>query len=168
MNNQLSFFSDETCLEDKYILMSLQEQYYTQIINGTKKYEYRKVFKEYPLSAFIYITKPKMVIKGYVKFGMPIIGTPEKISEIAEAQRLGHGKIILDYLNGLKKCYAVPILEVHEFNDELSIKQIKSAIPSFHPPQSYLTMENHPRLLDYLLKFETIKICINSDESRNI
>jgi predicted transcriptional regulator len=162
MKGQLSLFQDfegdsNLVSAEKYIMMSLQEQYYLQIIDGTKKYEYRRLFKNYALNSFIYITSPVKLLTGYLKLGEPIIGTPKQIADLAESIRVGHGAIMYDYMKDLRKCYAIPINSIFEFEQPLALDSIKTVFPKFTPPQSYILMENYKELLDYLLGFKVVE-----------
>lgn len=160
MNNQLSLFSesaDRDLIAKKYILMSLQEQYYLQILNGIKVYEYRRSFKDYPLNSFIYLTSPVKKVVGYLELGNPIIGTPRQIADIAESVKIGHGSVIYDYMKDLRKCYAIPIKKVYEFEEELTLDTLKMVFPKFTPPQSYILMENYVELLNYLLGLKMVE-----------
>ncbi len=160
MNNQLTLFpesEERDLISKKYILMSMQEQYYLQILNGFKMYEYRRFFKDYPLISFIYLTSPVKKIVGYLELGNPIIGTPREIAELAESVKIGHGPVIYDYMRDLRKCYAIPIKKVCEFKEELTLESLKKIFPKFTPPQSYILMENNVELLGYLLNLKVIE-----------
>lgn len=150
-------FSDLEITEKKYILMSLQEQYYTQILDGVKIYEYRRFFKDYPLNSFIYLTSPVKRVIGYLELGEPIIGTPRQIADLAESVKAGHGSIIYDYMKDLAKCYAIPIKRVCEFEDDLTLNLLKTKFPKFVPPQSYILMENYSDILEYLLGLKVVE-----------
>jgi len=165
MNDQLSLFvsQNEIMPHDQnkvFLLLSLQHQYYQQICNKEKLYEYRRFFRNEAVNAFIYVTSPQKYISGYVVFGNPRIGSPEEISKIAESQKPGYGTIIYNYFKDLKKCYAIPLLEFNKYRIPLKLNEIKESFPSFNPPQSYIILNKHPILLNFLLdnSFDKIRI----------
>lgn len=142
------------------ILLSLRKKYFDQIITGEKKFEYRRSFKKEATNAYVYLTSPDSVIPGYLKLGEPIVGSPQEISRIAEAQRVGHGSIVFDYLDGAHEAFAIPITELCVFKEPVTLTQAKEVNPSISAPQSYIILDTRRELLSYLQnkEFYSIKI----------
>lgn len=46
------------------MLLSFKADVYERVLAGTKIYEYRKVFSNEPIEAYLYVSSPKQVIIG--------------------------------------------------------------------------------------------------------
>ena len=76
MKGQLSFFKEEK--RKPIILLSLREEYFNQMLDGKKKYEYRTRYLKEETIAYIYISKTLKRIIAKIEFGMPIISNCRK------------------------------------------------------------------------------------------
>jgi predicted transcriptional regulator len=132
------------------VLLSIQPQYYQMIQEGTKKYEYRRKFVNTPATTFLYVGGTTKAILGRVELDMPIIASVESICELAEHQKPGSTAGMREYLAGLEKGYAIPILSLHEI-EPVSLSELRKKFSWFTVPQSYLLLEKKPELLSYLL-----------------
>ncbi len=66
----------------KNVIISIKPQYVKQILNGTKKFEYRKrIFKQEVNKVYIYESSPHQRIVGYFKYSGTLSGTPYEIWE---------------------------------------------------------------------------------------
>lgn len=144
MRGQLSLFEGEK----KFILMSLRESYYQQILAGEKKYEFRTRFLKEKSTAYIYISKSIKRIVAIIEFGIPIYGSDEEIATIAETEKEGNYKIFLEWLNG-RKCYAIPIESIRVI-EPVSLDELKQKFPDFVVPQSYYNLNKKRELLQFL------------------
>jgi predicted transcriptional regulator len=131
------------------VLLSIQPQYYQMIKEGTKKYEYRRKFVNAPTTTFLYVGDTAKAIWGRVEFDRPIIDTVESICELAEHQKSGSTAGMREYLAGLEKGYAIPILSLHEI-EPVPLGELKEKFPWFTVPQSYILLEKKPELLSFL------------------
>lgn len=121
--------------DDIYVLMSLRKEYFDEMLVGLKKHEYRTRYQKVPTKAFIYISKTEKKIKAIINFGTPIISNREAISEIAEKEKAGSYKAMMEYLiNGIG--YALPIKSITEI-EEISLEELKIKFTDFVVPQSY-------------------------------
>lgn len=136
--------------DDNIILLSLREQYFNSILNGTKLYEYRKVYKKEKSKAIIYISKTKKNIAGIIEFGKPIIDTSENISKLAQINGDSEYQSMIQYLGENKKGYAIPINKVYIFEESLPVDLIKEKGIKFIAPQSYSDLKNNKDLLNYI------------------
>ncbi len=159
MENQGVLFQELT--RKPYLLLSLQEQYWNLIVEGEKKYEYRRVFRDEPVKAFIYASGSRKAVVGVVDFDAPIVAPVGKIAKIAEEQSPGSTRGMLEYMDGLERAYAIPILSV-EILRPISLGVIRHDFPRFNPPQSYYVLANHPKLLKFLQVRRAVR------ESRNL
>ena len=144
MEGQLSFFED--C--KKNILLSLREEYYNQILDGSKKYEYRTRYLKEETIAYVYISKTLKKIVARIEFGEPIIGNAKEIATIAEREQPGCYQDMIDYMyNDIG--FAIPIKKIIPI-EEVSLEELKEKFPDFVPPQSYYILDKKPELLNYL------------------
>lgn len=147
MIEQLNFALEPS----KTVLMSLREEYYEAIVNGTKKYEYRTRYLKDASFAYIYISKTKKSIVAKVTFGKPIIGTSKEIAELADRENPGCYQDMMDYFShGVG--YALPIESIKPIR-EISLSTLKELFPDFVVPQSYYILDKKPELLSYLEDF---------------
>jgi len=135
---------------NRTIILSLQPNPYNRILNGFKKFEYRRKFLHEPVSAFIYVSSPIKEIRGYIEFGQLIFDRVERIGMIAENESLGGAEEINKYMYGLEKGFAVPIISIQEIKP-LSFEELKSEY-NFTAPQSYINIDTISKLKTVLLQ----------------
>lgn len=146
------FGQDDFISNEQYVIISLMEEYFLNIVNGQKKYEYRRKFINRPCKAFIYVNSPVMAISGLVHLEKPIYDTVDGICRIAENQKAGSTEGMLTYLNGLERAYAIPIQSLIRFKP-LRLAEIRESFPNFSPPQFYISANKKPELLRFLLDY---------------
>ncbi len=134
-----------------YVLLTIQDEYYLQMRDGIKKYEYRRKFRDHPTTIFLYVNSPVSAVSAKVEFDKPIVGPVHFISEIAEGQRKGSGPSVQEYLAGLDRGYAIPILSFEEIKP-VTLDEIVTIHPRFRPPQLYIILNNYSKLLSFLLE----------------
>lgn len=152
MNNQLTLFGESK----KEILLSLREDYYKKMLDGTKKYEYRTRYLKEETMAYIYISKTLKKIVAKIEFGMPIVGTAKQIATISESENPGSYDGMMQYMRN-DIGYAIPVKKIIQL-EELSFEEIKKIISGFVPPQSYYILDNKPELLNILKSLKEIEI----------
>jgi len=119
------------------ILLSIKPKYAESIINGRKKYEFRKViFKRriYINNVYIYCSSPVKKIIGVFRIGNIIEDRPESLWEQLNEFSGLEEKEFFDYFENIEKGYAIEIKSIEEFKDPLDPAE---AIPDFVPPQSF-------------------------------
>ena len=79
---QMTLFGEQSRLD--YIIISIQEPYFNRILEGKKKFEYRRKFYDHPVFAFVYVPAPVKRISGLLKLGKPIYDSVDAIARIAE------------------------------------------------------------------------------------
>lgn len=132
------------------LVLSLQPPYWQLVLDGRKRYEYRRLFRRDAVDAFIYVTKPVGAISGWISFGEPIVDRPQRIAEIAESESPGSYAGMMEYLDGCQEAYAVPILE-HRKVKPVGLKQLRREF-SFSPPQGYVKLGGRSALGRLLLR----------------
>lgn len=161
MEEQLSFFEKNP----KKVMLSLQEDYYKQMLEGRKKYEYRTRYIKEESVAYIYISRTLKKIVAKIEFGKPIIGIAKDIAMISETENPGSYDSIIEYMhNGIG--YAIPINKIIPIK-EITLEEIKDSLPDFVPPQSYYILDNNVELLELLEKSQ-IEEGKNEKESEHI
>jgi predicted transcriptional regulator len=129
------------------VLMALHAQFYELIWRGLKTHEFRRRFLEgRPVRWFVYLNAPVSRLAAVIDLGPAIVDVPERIAAIAETSRPGNGASVLEYVRDLDRAFAIPILHVAEFAG-LAAEDLRAELGSFHPPQGYVRLLEHPRLL---------------------
>lgn len=139
-------------MEKRYVLLSLREKPYKEILCGEKKYEYRTRYSNQETVAFIYVSQTIKKICGVILFDKPIVGNAEEISCLSEESKPGSHSVMKEYFkNGTG--YAIPVKKVIEFVP-ISLNRIKSIFPNFVVPQSYYYLDTTEKreLLEFILK----------------
>ncbi len=135
----------------KTILLSIQFQYIGQIKQGKKQYEFRR---RYPLKerafAFIYVPRPVKAITMWAIFGKPIYGTIEELLRLRNPINGQERTAFLNYLKGIEKGYAIPILKHGEINPIITVGEMKQyKVPV---PQHIVYLDKYKGFLDIALK----------------
>jgi predicted transcriptional regulator len=129
------------------VLMALNAEFYELIWRGQKTHEFRRRFLEgRPVRWFVYLNAPVSRLAAVIDLGPAIVDVPERIAAIAEAARPGNGASVLKYVSDLDQAFAVPILHVAEYPG-LPAADLRAELGSFHPPQGYVRLAQHPQML---------------------
>ena len=149
MTDQLSLLADQP--GPTLVLLSLQPEYMAQVRSGSKRYEYRRVYRKDRTVAFIYENQPVGAVTAAIDFRQPIIAEPSEIGRLADEVLPGSAQGILEYMEGLALGYAIPI-ECWTDVSPMTRADLRRVHPTFAPPQSYVVLQNFPPLRDRLLK----------------
>lgn len=122
----------------KAVLLSIKPEYVEKIVQGTKKFEYRKrLAKENVSIIYIYSTFPSMKVVASVQVIGRLSGSPtslwEKTKTMAGISRAKYR----DYFHGCKTAYAYELGEVEIFESEKNISDFGLEIA----PQSFAYIE---------------------------
>lgn len=120
-------------------LISIKPKYVKEILDGKKKYEYRKrIFKENIAKVYIYSSFPQQRIVGYFQFCGYLSSTPkdiwEKTKDFSGISKEEYDK----YFKNNNIAYAIIIKNLKIFNTPINPKEYFS---KFNPPQSYIYLE---------------------------
>lgn len=116
------------------ILLSINPEYSSKILNGTKKFEYRRqIAKKIVDEIIIYSTSPEMKIVGSVKVMGVIKGTPAELWEKTEKYAGICRENYFSYFEGKETAYAYKLDDVNLFSPPKSLEDynIKTAPQSF-------------------------------------
>jgi predicted transcriptional regulator len=117
------------------IIISIKPAYADMILNGKKKYEFRKHSFTKPIGkALIYSTKPMSKIVGYFTVDKVLKNTPAKIwAQCYDSAGISENKFV-KYFEGSKTACAIKIKSVFQFNNPIRPYDI---IKNFNPPRSF-------------------------------
>jgi predicted transcriptional regulator len=129
------------------VLMALHAEYYDLIWQGLKTHEFRRRFPQgRPTRWFVYLNAPVSRLAAVIDLGPAVVDAPERIAAIAERARDGNGASVLEYVQGLPRAFAIPILSVSEYAG-LSADELRAELGRFYPPQGYVRLNQHPEML---------------------
>ena len=120
-------------------LISVKPKYVKEILDGKKKYEYRKrIFKENIDKVYIYSSSPQQRIVGYFEFCGYLSSIPrdiwEKTKDFSGISKEEYDK----YFRNSNIAYAIIIKKFKIFDNAINPKEYFS---KFNPPQSYIYLE---------------------------
>ncbi|WP_018391810.1 ASCH domain-containing protein [Bacillus sp. 37MA] len=124
------------------VLLSIKPQYVQEIINGNKKFEYRKrIFKKNVESVVIYSTMPVGRIIGEFKIDRIIKDSPVELwNQTARYSGISKDSF-LEYFSGRNNGFAIKIKEFVEYDEPINPKELDK---DFTAPQSYKYIYNEP------------------------
>jgi predicted transcriptional regulator len=117
------------------VLLSIKPEHVANIVNGTKRFEFRrKVFSKDVSKVVIYCTKPVGKIVAEFIIERILEGSPEEIwNETREAS--GISRDFFDsYFDGRDTAFAIEIGALNVFDDPIEPCDV---VENFSPPQSY-------------------------------
>jgi type I restriction enzyme S subunit len=118
------------------VLLSIKPKYVKSILEGEKRYEFRKaIFRNRPVDRiFIYASAPVKRIVALFEIGRIIEDHPSALWD----QTRDHAGIsdaeFFSYFAGRSRGYAIGIENLKEFDTPIDPRE---EIPGFVPPQSY-------------------------------
>ncbi|WP_272683275.1 ASCH domain-containing protein [Providencia sp. PROV156] len=122
------------------VLLSIKPEFVSKILEGTKKYEFRKgMFKNSSVtSVVIYSTLPVGQIVGEFSIEHVLEDTPPSIWKITE-EYSGISKSFFDeYFQEKSKAFAIQIGNVHEYDEPISLAELSEKLgKKITAPQSY-------------------------------
>jgi predicted transcriptional regulator len=128
------------------VLLSIKPEFVEQIINGKKKYEYRKrIFKKDVDSVVVYSTKPEGRIIGEFKVEKIINDSPFEIWNQTQKYSGISEDFFFHYFAGRQDGFAIKIKEFIKYDDPIDPKKLDN---NFVPPQSYKYLYNEGDLFE--------------------
>lgn len=118
----------------KALLLSIKPEYVERILQGTKKFEYRKRLAKEDVSViYIYSTYPSMKVVGSVQVIGRLSASPTALWDKTKARAGISRAKYRDYFHGCKVAYAYELGEVTIFDNPqaLSMYGLDSAPQSF-------------------------------------
>lgn len=148
--------SSSTGTQRDAILLSVKPEYAQAILEGIKKYEFRKIrVRDEVKGMLLYASSPRKQLVGYVEIDEVLEASPRRLWDITGAWGGISRKLYLEYFEGRDRAYGIKIKKVHVFPAGIDPKEI---FPNFVAPQSFMYVDM--KTVDSLL--EGIK-----DEKKN-
>jgi type I restriction enzyme S subunit len=125
------------------ILLSIKPQYVKSIIDGEKRYEFRKtIFKNREINRiFIYSSSPVKKIVGTFEIGGILEDHPANLWDNVKEYAGISNREYFSYFAGKSRAFAIEIQNLQEFNGPINPYE---TMPGFVPPQSYCYMDGLP------------------------
>lgn len=122
------------------VLLSIKPRYVKSIIDGEKRYEFRKkVFRNPTVSrVLIYSSSPVKRIVASFKFGKILEDRPADLWETVKDFAGIDDRDFFEYFAGKSRAFAIEIQDLKELPEPIDPRE---AIPGFVPPQSYCYMD---------------------------
>ena len=141
---QINLFAKQPQLNE--YLMSINQGSGAALLTGRKPHEFRRKFDKYDgqIKVYLYSTAPHKKIIGHVIFNAPIHAHPDELVKLLETNQHDTEARLLAYFKGLEKAFALPVAEAVTYKKPLSLDALKSKVPGFQPPMSYLCI-SHPK-----------------------
>ena len=118
------------------VLLSVKPQYANAILDGTKKFEFRKsIFVTFqPEKVFIYASSPQKEIIGYFTYSEIKKDTPEKIWRASKKFAGIDEATYFNYFRGRQYAIAIKIASVIQLEQSIRPSEY---VENFIPPQSF-------------------------------
>lgn len=120
------------------ILLSIKPKYVSSIMNGTKKFEFRrKIFKRKDVdTVVVYATQPIGKVVGEFEIKQVISDTPKSVWNMT-AQYAGLDKLdFYNYFEGLDEAFAIQISKVTPYKKQLDLSELEDG--NLRAPQSFI------------------------------
>jgi len=123
----------------RYVLLSIQPHYATQIFDGTKTVELRRSFpKLYQTgSVIIYVSTPVKAIVGGFHISRLLKADPDQIWKAAGNYAGVTRKQFDEYYDGVGQGYAIFIDDVWKYKSPIPLESLRKQFQNFLPPQNF-------------------------------
>ena len=122
----------------KALLLSIKPEYVEKILQGEKKFEYRKrLAKEDVSYIYVYSTAPSMKVVAYVHIEGHLSDSPTALWEKTKAAAGISRAKFQDYFRGCKTAYAYKLGKVEIFKSPKNLSDFGVAVA----PQSFVYIE---------------------------
>ena len=138
------------------ILMSIKPYFANRILDGLKKYEFRRKIFYIPSGSriIVYASSPVKAIIGEFTAGRIYLGKPEEIWQLFTSfPNSGIEEKDWDYIKGNREVLAIEVVKPIRYPNPLTLNFIRSKIPYFRPPQSYMRIRVGDPLLDLIKQY---------------
>ncbi|MDO8873128.1 MAG: ASCH domain-containing protein [Methanoregula sp.] len=122
------------------VLLSIKPKYVKSIIEGNKRYEFRKtIFKNREINRiYIYSSSPVKKIVGTFEIGDILEDHPVDLWDTVKEYAGIDNRDFFAYFEGKSRAFAIEIQDLQEFTDSIDPYE---TMPGFVPPQSYCYMD---------------------------
>jgi type I restriction enzyme S subunit len=125
------------------VLLSIKPKYVRSIIEGGKRYEFRKtIFKNRGIDRiYIYSSSPVKKIVWTFEVGGILEDHPRELWNNVKEYAGINDRDFFSYFEGKSRAFAIEIQNLQEFDEPINPYE---TIPGFVPPQSYCYMDGLP------------------------
>ena len=118
------------------VLLSVKPEYVEKILEGKKKYEFRRsIFKRNDIEkVYVYSSSPIRKIIASFKIEKILKDSPEKIWTLCQKYGGISKKDFFDYFKNSEQAFAIEIGSVDSFKEHIDPFKV---IENFKPPQSF-------------------------------
>lgn len=142
----------------KIVLISIMTYYARQIFDETKLYEFRKS----PLRSdilnkkiYVYSAKDDKAIIGYIKVSNILKGNTNEILKMTGYDKRPDGYEIVEYFGQHNQnCYALQLYDVTEFEQYLSLRDMRSTSKNVDMPQYVKYIYENDPLYDLINEWD--------------
>jgi len=128
------------------IVLSIQRRHSSRILEGSKKYELRRVLPQnLPSRVFLYETNGERRISGHFTVHQIVIGPPELVWEHTGTRATTRERFF-EYFKDSETAIAYEIATAVEYEQPMSLDEISRLEPSFDVPQTFLYLDKFPSL----------------------
>ncbi|KFZ26539.1 MAG: hypothetical protein KQ78_01242 [Candidatus Izimaplasma bacterium HR2] len=138
---------------DRVILLTLKEEYFDQILNGTKLHEFRFRFPVEDVIAYIYLPSPIKKVVGKFRLSNTRFLDIKTISDFYHKTYEKPYSEMFDWVTPRKGCYVSDITDVMAFEKCINYEEL-IGIKGFSAPQQYMYLESKLELLEVLEKLK--------------
>ena len=121
------------------MLMSVRPQFAKKIFDGTKTVELRRTRPRLVEGdrVFVYVSSPVKSLAGWFESGGVMAGSPAELWS-ALGEHTGVTRNEFDsYFSGTDVAYGIKIRTSHELEAGITLKELRTMLGNFHPPQGY-------------------------------
>lgn len=125
------------------VLLSIKPRYVKSIIEGDKRYEFRKtIFKNREINRiYIYSSSPVKKIVGTFEIGGILEDHPVDLWDTVKEFAGIDNRDFFAYFEGKSRAFAIEIQNLQKFNHPIDPYE---TMPGFVPPQSYCYLDGVP------------------------
>lgn len=95
-----------------------------------------------PATWFVYLDEPSSRLAAVIELGPAVVGTPQRIADLAEESTPGTGAAIYDSIADLMHCYALPIEVVREYRG-YDHAELVELLGKFKPPTGFQRLKRN-------------------------
>jgi predicted transcriptional regulator len=138
------------------VLLSIKPKFAEAIIDGRKRYEFRKIkFANKDINRVcIYATSPVKKIIGVFKISNIIEDRPHALWDRLKDHAGISEEEFFNYFSNSEKGFALEIKDVEKFENPIDPNAL---IPNFVPPQSFYYIKDTINLLGDQIEFESLR-----------
>jgi type I restriction enzyme S subunit len=129
------------------VLLSIKPEFADKILNGSKRYEFRKTCFSEPEkvdTVYLYASSPVQRIVGGFTISDIAAGSPEQLwAQFGHSSGMNDPNRLIRYFEGKDKGYAIEIDQVFELEDDIDPRE---EVADFVPPVSFYYLDDDSEL----------------------